>query len=302
VTEHRVLDSREGPDSTVSAIELSNGVRELVIDGFQTSADGVMGHYMTWMGRLPMILHESPRRALVICFGIGQTADAVRDESPESLDIVELSPAVLELAPQFPANRGVLRDPRVRAIVMDGRAWLRRARERYDVVTLEPMSPHFAGTNALYSTTFYRLIEARLRPGGVIAQWLPLHLVSPRDAASIAKTFIATFPRAWLWIDPVDHTGIIVGTIDGRTGEAPRLPGLDREIGSRNLADEAILAGFVLGPSQLAQYAEQGEEITDDNLLLTYGSGRRQARRFRHPAALHRVNLEVIERLRAAHR
>ena len=34
---------------------------------------------------------------------------------------------------------------------MDGRAWLRRTERRYDLITLEPMPPNFAGVNALYS-------------------------------------------------------------------------------------------------------------------------------------------------------
>ena len=45
----------------------------------------------------------------------------------------------------------------------------------YDVVTLEPMPPNFAGVNALYSREFYVLVaSARLGvPAGVVAQWLP---------------------------------------------------------------------------------------------------------------------------------
>lgn len=301
-TDHEVLDSREGPDATASAIELSNGARELVIDGFQTSGDGTMGHYMTWMGRLPMVLHREPRRALVICFGIGRTADAVRDEGPDALDIVELNPAVLELAPLFSVNQGVLQDRRTRTIVMDGRAWLRRTRERYDVVTLEPMSPHFAGTNALYSETFYRHVTERLSPDGVVAQWLPFHLVPPRDAASIARTFISIVPRSWLWIDPVDRTGILVGTMSQDEGDRiGELPGFDRMVSDRELTEEAVRQGFVLGPSQLVEYGRQGTVITDDNLLLAYGSGRRESRWLGHPAAVHRANLDVVEGVRAAH-
>jgi spermidine synthase len=154
--------------------------------------------YMAWMGRLPMLLHPAPRRALVICFGTGQTANAVLQEGPERLDVVELNPAVLRMAPLFASNHGVLADPRVRAIAMDGRAWLRRSAERYDVVTLEPMPPHFAGVNALYSREFYEIVSARLAPGGIVAQWLPLHLLPPFHAASIAATFRSVFPDAFL--------------------------------------------------------------------------------------------------------
>jgi spermidine synthase len=160
-----------------------------------------------------MLLHPAPRRALVICFGTGQTANGVRREGVERLDIVDVSPAVLSMAPLFPSNERVLQAPGVRPIVMDGRAWLRRTSLRYDVVTLEPMSPRFAGTNALYSLEFYRLVAARLTPEGVAAQWLPIHLLSPFEAASIAATFQAVFGDASLWLDPVDHTGVLLGRV-----------------------------------------------------------------------------------------
>ena len=80
---------------------------------------------------------------------------------------------------------------------MDGRAWLRRTEHRYDVVTLEPMSPEFAGSNALYSVEFYRLMAARLNPGAVVAQWVPFHIVPPSAAGSITAAF--TWPTEVDW-------------------------------------------------------------------------------------------------------
>ena len=69
---------------------------------------------MEWMGRLPMLAHPDPQQALVICFGTGRTANAVREEGPAQLDIAEISPAVFGMAQHFEMNRGVLDDPRVR--------------------------------------------------------------------------------------------------------------------------------------------------------------------------------------------
>ena len=132
-----------------------------------------MGHYMDWMGRLPMILHPSPQKALVICFGTGQTANAVRLEGSRHLDIVDVNPAVFGMAHLFSKNQNILEDPGTHRVVMDGRAYLRRTTRNYDVVTLEPMPPTFAGSNALYSLEFYLLIKSRLNDGGVAAQWLP---------------------------------------------------------------------------------------------------------------------------------
>lgn len=278
---YRIVAYREAPDSTVSVVESASGRRHLLVDGFQASSELSAGSYMEWMGHLPMLLHPDPKDALVICFGTGRTTDAVRREGPERLDVVDVSQAVLDLAPLFPANGAVLEDPRVRAIVMDGRAWLRRTERRYDVVTLEPMPPNFAGTNALYSREFYEAVAARLKPGGVVAQWLPLHLLEPRDAEAVSATFREAFPDALLWIAPEHPTiGILLGR---REGAGPALgsewPGLARDGVERPGGAEEIRRAVALDPAALARYAEAAPIISDDNQLLAYGRPERPYRR-----------------------
>jgi len=244
----------------------------LFIDGFSASDETGAASYMAWMGRLPMLLHANPKDALVICFGTGQTAHALREEVPVRLDIVDLSQAVFSFADRFPTNHNVLGDPRTRAIVMDGRAWLRRTSRQYDVITLEPMPPTFAGVNALYSREFYELAAGRLGSGGIIAQWLPIHLVDRYQAASIAAAFQEVFPDSILWLDPASLTGILLG----RKGPADvplaaEWPGLLRERPGRTMNGEAIRGAVILNAAGLAQFAESGKVITDDNQLLSYG-------------------------------
>ncbi|MCB1839667.1 MAG: hypothetical protein KDI61_05335, partial [Alphaproteobacteria bacterium] len=181
----KIVAFYEGPSTTVSVVEYKGGRRVLFIDGFSTTEQAgqvehkdmpYTGQYMAWMGHLPMLLHPGPKRALVICFGTGQTANAVREENPAALDIVDINPNVFRLANNFSANKNVLLDPRVKKIIMDGRAFMRRTRNIYDVITLEPMPPTFAGVNSLYSLEFYQLARSKLSPNGIIAQWLPYHL------------------------------------------------------------------------------------------------------------------------------
>jgi spermidine synthase len=277
----RVIAFEEGAEATASVVEgevteAKGTARALVIDGFIATAEDMPSvSYMAWMGRLPMLLHPDPRRALVICFGTGQTANAVREEGPERLDVVELNPAVLRMAPLFHSNHGVLDDPRVHARVMDGRAWLRRSEDRYDVVTLEPMPPHFAGVNALYSREFYEIVASRLAPGGVVAQWVPFHLLPPFHAASIAATFQAVFPDALLWRGLGSH--ILLGRRE--PAGAPlgsEWPGLARAAARRPESADEVAERVLLDATQLARYAQAGRIITDDNQLLAYGSIHRQ--------------------------
>jgi len=276
-----VLAFEEGVEATAAVVEgrvseAQGSARALVIDGFVATAEEMPSvSYMAWMGRLPMLLHPDPRRALVICFGTGQTANAVLEEGPEQLDVVELNPAVLRMAPFFASNHGVLGDPRVRSVAMDGRAWLRRRPERYDVVTLEPMPPHFAGVNSLYSREFYEIVASRLEPAGVMAQWVPFHLLPPFYAASIAATFQSVFPDAILW------RGLGSSVLIGRreAGGKPLgldWPGLARPATRRPDSASGAAGRIELDPVQLARWGASGAIITDDNQLLAYGAIHRQ--------------------------
>lgn len=280
------LALRHGPDATISVVGFEGG-KALLINGFFTTAEVAdpRSHYLDAIGRLPVLLHPDPRRALVICFGTGQTAHAVRDEGPQSIDLADLNEAVFEMAGHFEANQNVLADPRVARHVMDGRAWLRRTTTRYEVVTLEPMPPFFSGSNSLYSREFYALVHDQLEPGGILAQWFPLHLMSPDQARSVAGTFREVFPDAILWFDPDSVSrngyfdqGILVGRRPMEKGKVQSplssdWPGLRREplSGSRPLTGEIIKGQLALDPAALARFTAGAPVVTDDNQLLEYG-------------------------------
>lgn len=269
----RILEHREGPDFTTTVVARKGGIRDLLIDGFSATSENVGGaHYMYWMGSLPALLHPNPQRGLVICFGTGQTANGLRLEATGDVDVVDVSSAVFSLAHHFRSNARVLDDPRIHPIVMDGRAWLRRTDVYYDVVTLEPMPPNFSGMNSLYSREFYEIMAERMNPGGIATQWLPTHLLSLYHAASIVATFVAVFPDAVLWWDPIGQTGVLLGR---RPGSAEPLasvwPGFERRDGVRRLSDDQIRRSVFLEREGLLEYAASGDVITDDNQILQFG-------------------------------
>ena len=268
--QYKILGYAESPESTISVVE-ANDRRDLVIDGFVTTGDQAeMTHYMKWMGHLPMILHPHPKDTLVICYGTGQTANALFQEGAERVDVVDLNAEVLEMAPFFEISQNVLEKENVHPHVMDGRAWLRRSPQTYDVITLEPMAPTFAGVNNLYSYEFYELCRERLNERGIACQWLPFHLLHPRQTLMVASTFREVFPNCGLWLDPVGYTGLLVGVKDGAPMGA-EWPGLAREV-ERSLNSEEIKRMMVLDSEGMKRLTRNIPPITDDNQELAYGS------------------------------
>lgn len=139
--------------------------------------------------------------ALVIGCGSGQTASIIARLGFRHVDLVELSPAHLAAArTEFAAiNARVLDRPNVSVHVEDGRNFLLRSRQRYDAIQIELTSVWFAGATNLYSREFYALARTRLSAGGVLAQWIQLHHLTPRELASVFATARAVFPFVSLW-------------------------------------------------------------------------------------------------------
>jgi predicted membrane-bound spermidine synthase len=147
-----------------------------------------------FMAHLPLsFLDHPPKNALVVCFGMGTTYRSLM-----SWDIpvtaVELVPSVPRLFGYFHADGpALLRSPLSNVVIDDGRRYLERTYEQYDVITIDPPPPvQAAGSSLLYSKEFYAIIRRRLRPGGILQQWLPGGDAVVR--ASVARALKESFP------------------------------------------------------------------------------------------------------------
>ncbi len=108
-----------------------------------------------------------------------------------------------------------------------------------------------------------------------MAQWLPFHLVSPREMTAIVATFIAVFPDTRVWIDVGSGTGILLGRkhLAEALGSNWKLPASELRIAGQALTPAQFEAAFLPLPV-LRRLADSTLRITDDNQLLSYGYGR----------------------------
>jgi spermidine synthase len=74
----------------------------------------------------------------------------------------------------MPTGEAMQHAPGARVVIDDARRYLERTAQRFDVITIDPPPPvEAAASSLLYSQEFYRLVQRRLRPGGILQQWLP---------------------------------------------------------------------------------------------------------------------------------
>jgi predicted membrane-bound spermidine synthase len=243
-----ILEYREAPTCTVTVYQGELARRFIRIDGFEAAgAPGPQDQhylYMRLMAHLPVMLHSTGkvRDVLVICCGTGTTAGSLALHRPERLELVDLHPEVLASLHWFDAaNHDLARNASCVKIADDGRAYLRRHRAEYDVITLEPMPPQFAGMTQLYSVEFYQSCARALREDGVVCQWLPYHLVTRDQALAITRAMADVFTSVQVW--EYKTTGILIGSM------RPDLP-IDRAHVSSMLENADVRRDFELAGIQ----------------------------------------------------
>ena len=138
-------------------------------------------------------LPHPPRKGLVICFGMGTTHLSMLSWGIDST-AVELVPSVPGLVSFFHPNAAeAMNSPRSRVVIDDGRSYLERSNDNYDVVTIDPPPPvEAAGSSLLYSKEFYATVSRRLTDNGILQQWLPKG--DATVVASVARALHESFP------------------------------------------------------------------------------------------------------------
>jgi len=277
-----VVFYEEGKGGTVAVLEQSAGhkrFRRLFIQGVSNTGDTLPSlRYMRLQALLPLIIHNGdPKSALVIGLGTGITSGALlRFPGLEQRVVAELLPEVVQATSNFQGNFGAATDPRLDIRLRDGRRELLSSQQRYDLITLEPPPPSAAGVVNLYSTDFYELARARLRPGGLVAQWLPLPTQNDEATRSLVRSFLDVYPHASLWTTEL-HEMLLLGSMQPVNLDVPRIidrfnqpelaPAL-REVGIAS--PEALLATWVTDRTGLEAYANAVLPVTDDQPRIEY--------------------------------
>ena len=106
-------------------------------------------------------------RILEIGLGGGRTVSYLSASLPDAAILaVELDKDVVELAKKY---FRFTESARLRAVVSDGRAFLMRDQDRWDVILIDAYRGPFVPFHLL-TREFYALVKSRLAPGGVVVQ------------------------------------------------------------------------------------------------------------------------------------
>jgi len=280
---------REDVHGGVTTVTRNKGVLTLLTNGkfqgntgWEMSAQRFFAHY-------PALFVSHFDHALVIGLGTGTTLGTLAAYPWQKLDVVEISPSIVEAARAYfgAGNLGAIDDPRVTVHHADGRNFALVDDGHYDLVSMELTSIWFAGASNLYSREFYGLVRSRLEPGGVFQQWVQLHHVYRRDFATVVGTLRSEFSHVALFYG--GGQGILVASdaplraSRARLDELEALPAMQRVLPDRRhlreltgdiLALDAGLDAFLDESAELAGLERSELVSTDQSLYLEYATPR----------------------------
>jgi spermidine synthase len=234
----------------------------LLTNGFSMSATNPHSQrYMRLFAYLPLAFRPESEDVLLLCYGCGVTADALlHGPNVKRMDAVDISKEVFALADFYSGINysNPLSDPRVHAVVQDGRFFLQASPRQYDIISGEPPPPKMLGSVNLYTQEFFSLMKSRLKEGGIATFWLPIDQLKLNEAKAILRGFHDVFSNASVWASS-DENWIMMG-----------INGEGRNVGEEELrrlwSDPATGADLkrigVEVPQQLgALFLMDGEEI-----------------------------------------
>ena len=274
-----LLFYEEGLNTTVTV--LGNGKDVLLINNGKVDAS-TLGDLPTQLllGHLPLLFHSEPRDVCVIGLGSGITAGSALRHPIQSLTLLEIESEVLAASHYFDrVNHLPLSDPRTEAIVADARTYLSMTRRQFDVIISEPPNPWVSGASNLFTREFFETARKRLRPQGILGQWIQLYSLPPGDLCSILASFTSVFPHVVIF-STVEATDIVV-----MGSEAPLpldLPALQKRLERVEVAQDLaraqvhrvadLISYFKMGEEEIRALVARSVLNTDDNLRIEFSA------------------------------
>jgi len=274
-----IIFSKEDVSGTVKVIEDDiTRFRTLMVNNYSLATSGDVA---VRFGHIPLLLHNKPDDVLVISLGSGITVGAVGQHPVKNIECVEIVPGVVDAAGLFEKeNHNILKDPRLRLTIWDGRNYILMTKNKYDIIISDLFQPDSAGTGNLYSKEHYQNSKDRLKDGGLMAQWLPLYQLSTEDLKVIMATFSKVFPHVTVWygdINSVKPTLLLLGSESPLKIDMEQLQDKMRQEGVISDIVErdnpfAFMSFFIMDEKGVSKFTEGAELNIDDKPYIEFSA------------------------------
>jgi spermidine synthase len=286
----RPLYIGEGRNSSIVVSELPDGKHYFHVSGkVEASTEPYDMRLQRMLGHMPALFHRDPKSVLIVGFGAGVTAGTfVVHPSVEKITICEIEPLIPPTSTQYfrAENHNVMNDPRTTIHFDDARHFILTSKDKYDIITSDPIHPWVKGTSTLYSKQYFELVKKHLNPGGIVTQWVPLYESDAETVKSELATFFEVFPNGTVWGNDINGEGydvvllgqteptkIDIDALQQRWQRPDYMPVVRSMMSAGLRSPMEVLATYAGLASDLKPYLA-GAQINEDlNMRLQYLAG-----------------------------
>ena len=195
IFKHPVIYSEQSAYQDITVTKTDEEFR-LYLNGAIQFSSKDEHRYHEALVHLPMMQHETPKKILLLGGGEGLAAREVLKYPIEQLDIVDIDPAITELATHMDIikklNQNALVRPETKIHHEDAFSFLLETENAYDVIICDLPDPNTESIAKLYSQAFYKLAHSKLRKNGLLVTQATSPTLTPNAFWCIEKTLEAS--------------------------------------------------------------------------------------------------------------
>ncbi|MDP2735287.1 MAG: polyamine aminopropyltransferase [bacterium] len=179
----------------IDVLEFANYGTALILDDIvqTTVKDEFIYHEM--LNQVPLFLHPSPKKVLVVGGGDGGSLEEVlKHKNVKKAVMAEIDGKVVEVSRKYlpSISKDAFTDKRAELLIEDGWKYLKGKKNEFDVIILDLSDPE-GPAKSLISLPFYRDVKKALKRGGIVSVQSGSFTTQPELVATISKRLKKVF-------------------------------------------------------------------------------------------------------------
>jgi spermidine synthase len=200
---NQVLFRKKSAYQEIEVLENDHFGKILILDGLVQTTERDEFFYHELLVHPAMLSHPSPERILIVGGGDGAGLKEVLRYPVKEVYLVEIDPLVVEVSKTFfPWLSPCLEDKRVRLLIADGREFLQKTGERFDVALVDSSDP-VGPSLSLHEEDFYRGLKSCVGSEGIGAAQVGSPLYHLESIASKNAFLEKLFKFVCFYLSPV---------------------------------------------------------------------------------------------------
>jgi spermidine synthase len=279
----KIYASEKTPFQQVEVIQSNHYGKCLILDGHMQSAQGDEFIYHENLVHPAMVSCPEPRKIVIIGGGEGATLyEVLRHKTVEKAWMIDIDQRVVELCDRYLPewHRGAFKDKRTVLLFEDGRKFLEKSKEKFDVIIIDIPEPVEEGpAYLLYTEEFYRMVADKLTDKGMVA--LQSGCSAEKELkclAAIHHTLKKVFPIVYSWPANVPSFDIpwsftmASKRVDPKALKRSEVDRIlkERGVGELKYYDGETHEGIFFVPKYIRDSFERNRETIRDDKPLTY--------------------------------